>query len=91
MLINNLILNAIRHTLAKGFISIRLTDSVFEITNSGTESLDAELLFKRFSKLSQGSKGSGLGLAIISEICKFQNWSISYQFEKQHHIFSVRF
>lgn len=91
VLINNLILNAIRHTLTKGFISIRLTDSVFEITNSGTESLDAELLFKRFSKLSQGSKGSGLGLAIISEICKFQNWSISYQFEKQHHIFSVRF
>ncbi|AZB32887.1 sensor histidine kinase [Chryseobacterium bernardetii] len=89
IMINNLIINAIRHTSPEGFISIQLSDSVFEISNSGTRPLDEELLFKRFSKLSADSNGSGLGLSIIQEICKFHHWTISYQFENGHHIFSV--
>lgn len=89
VLINNLIINAIRHTASGGTISIRLKDSVFEVSNSGTQPLDEALLFKRFSKLSADSNGSGLGLSIIQEICKFHHWTISYRFENGHHIFSV--
>lgn len=89
IMINNLIINAIRHTSPDGSIAIKLTDSVFEISNSGTEKLDAELLFKRFSKLSANHNGSGLGLSIIQEICKFHNWTVSYRFDNSHHIFSV--
>lgn len=89
VLINNLILNAIRHTSYDGSISVKLTDSVFEVANSGTEQLNRDLLFKRFSKLSSDNSGSGLGLAIISEICKFHHWTIDYRFENQLHIFSV--
>ncbi|AZB11371.1 sensor histidine kinase [Chryseobacterium sp. G0162] len=89
VMINNLIINAIRHTTPNGLISIRLTDSVFEVSNSGTQQLDEELLFKRFSKLSADSNGSGLGLSIIQEICKFHHWIISYRFENGYHIFSV--
>lgn len=89
VLINNLILNAIRHTSPKGSISVKLTDSVFEVANSGTEKLNTDLLFKRFSKLSADHNGSGLGLAIISEICRFHQWRISYKFENNLHYFSV--
>lgn len=87
VLINNLILNAIRHTPSDGIINIKLTKSVFEVSNSGTEKLNEDLLFKRFSKLSTDNRGSGLGLAIIQQICKLQNWNINYRFENSLHIF----
>lgn len=90
VLINNLLINAIRHTPNNGVISVKLTDSYFEVTNSGTEKLNSELLFKRFSRQSGENNGSGLGLAIIKEICKFQNWEIHYSFENSSHIFSVK-
>lgn len=91
ILINNLIVNAIRHTSPGGSISIRVTDSVFEVSNSGIEKLNMEMLFKRFSKLSTDNSGSGLGLSIIQEICRFHHWNISYRFENSHHIFTVKF
>lgn len=91
VLINNLILNAIRHTPSDGIINIKLTKSVFEVSNSGTEKLNEDLLFKRFSKLSTDNRGSGLGLAIIQQICKLQNWNIGYIFDKSLHIFSIDF
>lgn len=90
IMINNLIINAIRHTVPGGSISIQLSDSIFKISNSGTQPLDEVLLFKRFSKLSADSNGSGLGLSIIQEICKFHHWTISYRFENGYHVFSVR-
>ncbi|MGU3375790.1 sensor histidine kinase [Chryseobacterium sp. M5A1_1a] len=89
IMINNLVINAIRHTAPGGSINIRLTDSVFEVSNSGTEKLNSDLLFKRFSKLSADNGGSGLGLSIIQEICKFHHWTIHYKFENGHHFFSV--
>lgn len=91
VLINNLIVNAIRHTTQNGIIDMKLVDSSFQITNSGTEKLNEDFLFKRFSRLSTDSAGSGLGLAIIYEICKFQNWEIIYTFENDQHIFTVNF
>ncbi|PRB02196.1 histidine kinase [Chryseobacterium sp. MYb7] len=90
ILINNLIINAIRHTSLGGSISIQLTHSGFEISNSGMEKLDTNLLFKRFSKLSTDNSGSGLGLSIIQEICRFHHWTISYRFENQNHVFTVK-
>ncbi|WP_276877823.1 sensor histidine kinase [Chryseobacterium joostei] len=89
IMINNLIINAIRHTSPGGSIFIQLTDSSFEVSNSGTEKLDTDLLFKRFSKLSANNNGSGLGLSIIQEICKFHHWTVNYKFENGYHIFSV--
>lgn len=91
ILINNLIINAIRHTSPGGAIAVSLTQSAFKISNSGTDRLNPDLLFKRFSKLSTDNSGSGLGLSIIQEICKFHHWKISYRFENNHHIFTVNF
>lgn len=89
ILINNLIINAIRHTSPGGAIAVSLTQSAFEISNSGTDRLNPDLLFKRFSKLSTDNSGSGLGLSIIQEICKFHHWKINYRFENNQHIFTV--
>ena len=90
VLINNLIINAIRHTSINGSILIRLSQSEFEVSNSGTDKLNGDLLFKRFSRFSKDNNGSGLGLAIVQEICKSQNWTIDYRFENNNHIFSVK-
>ena len=90
VLINNLILNAIRHTSTNGSITIKLNNSVFEVSNSGAEKLNSDFLFKRFSRFSKDNNGSGLGLAIVKEICKSQNWTIDYRFENNNHIFSVK-
>lgn len=78
VLINNLLINAIRHTLQDGSIAVVLNESSYEVSNSGTEKLNTDSLFKRFSRSSSDNNGSGLGLAIINEICRFQKWEISY-------------
>lgn len=91
ILINNLIINAIRHTSPGGSVSIELNQSYFEVSNSGTEKLNTEALFKRFSKFSPDNNGSGLGLSIIQEIGRLHQWMISYRFENGLHIFTVKF
>ncbi|MCY0968338.1 sensor histidine kinase [Chryseobacterium wangxinyae] len=91
ILINNLFLNAIRHTAADGIILFSLQDSVFSVANTGAEKLNEDLLFKRFARLSANNSGSGLGLAIIKEISKSQNWEVKYSFTDQKHLFSVTF
>lgn len=90
ILINNLLLNAIRHTPINGFIFINLNNLVFSVANSGIQKLDENLLFKRFSKLSSNNSGSGLGLAIIKEISKSQKWDVQYGFFDNNHVFSVK-
>lgn len=91
ILINNLLINAIRHTNQGGNINVELATGCFMVSNSGTESLDPELIFTRFKRFSNDNSGSGLGLAIIKEICRFQNWQISYDFKNNFHRFSVKF
>lgn len=91
LLIDNLLMNAIKYTDSDGMIQVTLTTSHFSVSNSGNKSLNSGLLFKRFSKLSTNNSGTGLGLAISLEICRFHNWSISYQFENGLHVFLIRF
>lgn len=89
VLINNLFINAIRHTPAGGTVNVSLSKSRLEIRNSGEQALDPGLLFKRFSRLSADNSGSGLGLSLVQEIGKLQGWQVSYSFEPGEHIFSV--
>ncbi len=91
ILINNLLLNAIRYTLEEGEIIVTLSNQSFQVANSGAKSLDKELIFKRFVKFSNGNKsGSGLGLSIVQKIVDFQQWRITYHFENKKHIFTVK-
>lgn len=90
-LINNLLINAIRHTTRNGTIHFRLTASGLSISNSGTEALPVDGLFKRFHKHSEDNSGSGLGLAIVKEICHVHQWELTYQFSGTMHEFSITF
>ena len=89
VLVNNLVINAIRHTLPGGAIRVILSKSGFEVRNSGKEALNTDLLFKRFSRISADNSGSGLGLSIIQEICRLHGWQVTYSFEKNEHLFFV--
>jgi signal transduction histidine kinase len=88
ILINNLLINAIRYTPSHGNVSLILNETVLEITNSGNRALDQHLLFKRF-RGNNTRGGTGLGLAIVKEICTYHNWTIGYRFEKGNHIFTI--
>ncbi|MGJ1412746.1 sensor histidine kinase [Sphingobacterium thalpophilum] len=89
VLINNLLINAVRHTPTGGTINVSLSKSRFEIRNSGTQALDPGLLFKRFNRQSADNSGSGLGLSLVQEISKLQGWQVNYHFEHGVHIFLI--
>lgn len=92
IMVNNLLLNAIRHNIDKGDIEISLKEQQLVISNTGLQQpLDAEKLFKRFGKSSTDAHSSGLGLSIVKEICGRYDWQVQYQFNKNRHIFSVTF
>lgn len=92
-LINNLIVNAIRHNINKnGNVLVEVKDNTLIVSNTGeAKALDVEKIFKRFNRISEEKKGNGLGLSIIYQICKFHKWDLEYQFKGGFHIFIVRF
>jgi len=90
IMINNLILNAIRHNRNNGSISIKLTSEEIVIGNTGElQKLNTQNLFKRFSKESKLNNSSGLGLAIVKQICNFHKWQVSYEYKKNQHFFYI--
>lgn len=92
ILINNLMLNAIRHNVFNGQISVVITGKMLTISNTGqNKPLVSDRLFVRFAKSNAEEQGNGLGLAIIKRITDLNNWQIEYSFQKDLHIFQVRF
>lgn len=92
ILINNLVLNAIRHNRSGGNIIIRTMPDELLILNTGVPSpLPIEKLFNRFFNGGTSANGTGLGLAIIRKIAEISGWRVSYSFYKGLHSFSVRF
>lgn len=89
-LVNNLLSNAIRHTPDQGKIRIEWNETGFSFANTGSEALNRDQLFKRFSISTTQTTNSGLGLAIVKEVCKKNGWEINYKFLNQYHIFSVQ-
>ena len=88
-LIHNLLSNAIRHTPKGGQITVSYQQAIFQVRNSGKESLDKSRLFERFSTTTKDKVSSGLGLAIIQEIAKKYGWEVTYNYESNFHVFSV--
>jgi signal transduction histidine kinase len=91
LLINNLLLNTIRHSNKDEKVQLILTKNELKVCNSGNTALTEKDLFNRFVKVSNSSLGSGLGLSIIKQICNSHNWKTSYQFEDNFHVFLVEF
>lgn len=91
ILLNNVLINAVRHNHNEGEIGIRLTKDALTIQNTGTDvALQPEQMFKRFQK-SAASDGSGLGLTISKQICENLGFELEYSFVRGYHIFTVWF
>jgi signal transduction histidine kinase len=91
ILLNNLLLNAIRHNQDGGDLSIRLRESSLRITNSGPAlSFDPNTIFDRFVKGAH-SGGTGLGLAIVRQICDNYQFPIGYSYQDKMHVIEIRF
>jgi signal transduction histidine kinase len=91
ILLNNLLINAIRHNYNGGSINIKLTSEHLIIQNTGEKTaLRDDQIFTRFHK-SSSSEGSGLGLTISRQICENLNFTLNYSFEGIYHTFTVKF
>lgn len=90
-LLNNLVVNAIRHTtIQQGRIELLLENDSITISNEADENaLDAETLFRRFHSGNSNRTGNGLGLSIVKAICDYHGWDIRYVHKEKHHIFIV--
>lgn len=92
ILINNLVSNAIKHSKKNEEITVVTKDNLLIISNFGEKALaHPENLFLRFYRESSANQSTGLGLAIVKKICDLYGFKISYQFEVDHHVFSIDF
>jgi len=92
VLINNLLLNAIKHNVNAGAVSVILSPKKLTISNTGSDfPLPEGKIFDRFAKINSATQGSGLGLAIVKKIADQNRWKIQYRFENHSHLFSVDF
>jgi signal transduction histidine kinase len=91
ILLNNLLLNAIRHNQEGGELTIRLRETGLRVCNSGPAlSFDPNTIFDRFVKGAH-SGGTGLGLAIVRQICDNYHFSLSYAYADQLHTIDIGF
>lgn len=78
-LVNNLVVNAVRHNHPQGEIGLTLTNSQLIVANTSDEPpLDEKLVFNRFYRTSEKTAGNGLGLAIVKAVCEYHGWKVNY-------------
>jgi signal transduction histidine kinase len=79
VMVSNLISNAVRYNVDKGFIRCHIDDSQVIISNSGLPlTVDPDLLFKRFQKGTDNPQSVGLGLSIVRKITDSYKMQINY-------------
>lgn len=92
MLVENLIINAIKHNVSPGKIIISIKKNLLEIANTGpSEVANTEKLFQRFVKTNSNSSSLGLGLSIVKAICDTYLFSIDYSTKNGLHKLAVHF
>jgi signal transduction histidine kinase len=90
LMIGNLINNAIKHNFENGIITITTYNNSLEIKNTGYPlNKKPEEFFNRFVKNSEKTESLGLGLSIVKKICDFNEFKISYTYEKEVHTIKV--
>ena len=91
-LVNNLVVNAVRHNHPQGEIGLTLTNSQLIVANTSDEPpLDEKLVFNRFYRTSEKTTGNGLGLAIVKAVCEYHGWKVNYLYSKGKHCFVINF
>ena len=91
-LVNNLVVNAVRHNHPQGEIGLTQTNSQLIVANTSDEPpLDEKLVFNRFYRTSEKTAGNGLGLAIVKAVCEYHGWKVNYLYSKGKHCFVINF
>lgn len=91
-LVNNLVVNAVRHNHPDGKIFVTVTDDSLIVANTSSgKALDGKRIFSRFYRTDQSDKGNGLGLAIVKAVCDYHGWNIYYTYNNDMHEFRVVF
>lgn len=91
-LVNNLVVNAVRHNRPGGEIGVTVTAAGLAVANtSDGPALDAAHVFSRFYRPASCGKGNGLGLAIVKAVCDYHHWSVAYSHADGVHSFEVTF
>ena len=91
-MVNNLVVNAVRHNKTGGEITVSLSDDRLTISNTSDDAaLDADQIFNRFYRPSEKTAGNGLGLSIVKAVCDYHGWKISYAYTDGKHEFTVIF
>lgn len=91
-MLNNLVVNAVRHNTLQGKIMIEIKNNHLTVSNTSDEqALDTTNIFSRFYHNPKNKKGNGLGLSIVKSICDYHHWHIRYHYEKGYHTFDVSF
>lgn len=91
-MINNLVVNALRHNRPGGSISISISGNSLAVSNtSDAPALDATHIFNRFYRPAQNKQGNGLGLAIVKAVCDYHGWTVAYRYNDGTHSFIVKF
>ena len=90
MLVGNLVKNAFVHSAPGSEIKVSVSADGFAVRNHGDAPLDKSRVFHRFYLPGGRREGStGLGLALAYSVCERSGLSLTYDFEENHHIFSV--
>lgn len=91
-MVNNLVVNAVRHNKTSGEITVFLSDNRLMVSNTSDDAaLDADQIFNRFYRPSEKTTGNGLGLAIVKAVCDYHGWKILYAYADGKHQFVVIF
>lgn len=86
-LASNLLKNALIHNYQGGSVEFIINEHDFIISNSGTaSSLNPEIIFNRFYRLTNTNESTGLGLAIVKSITNTYSISIAYTFNGNHQL-----
>lgn len=92
ILLENLVVNAIKHNVQGGKINIDLESDQLTISNSGAPpASNPSNFFKRFAKANHHSTSLGLGLPIVKAVCDTYDFPIVYTFEEGLHKISIKF
>lgn len=90
--IQNIVVNAIKHSERDKEVLIRLSKEQLSITNFGEEPISQpDQIFNRFYKESNGHESTGIGLAIVKKITEHYDMRIEYHYSEYKHTFTFLF
>jgi len=90
MLAHNVLSNAVKYNVEKGWVRVHLHDTGFVIENTGIPRGPAQPVFKRYHT-EDSFRGLGLGLSIVEKICSFEKIDLQYENHDSIHRFRFTF